>query len=147
MIGTILQIALGIVLSVIALGVVAMILGEKRTLRKECDDYSTLGTIVRRLLIVLFLLVCLTFCFSYWVSSWFLLILIPPILFSIMWLLPKMFPIKQKEGTSDKKEKTYFVTDEKYESNRNYLRNYYKNRTYVEQKSSPRKKSEQEEEK
>ena len=141
MIGTVLQIALGIVLSVIALGVVAMILGEKKTLHKESDDYSTLGTMVRQLLILLFLLVCLTLCFSYWVSSWFLLTLVPPILFAIMWLLPEMFPIKQKKGTSDKKEKTYFVTDEKYESSRNYIRNYFKNRTNAKQNSSPRKKA------
>ena len=123
MASTILNIAVGFFLALVGLALTALVVGERKSLRKNSDDYHTMGKLLRVLLVILFLFVATILGLSYWVSLWFFIALIPSLLFT----LPVIFPNKQRVGaalTADNPaygSKNKYFTREDYEESKNRL--------------------------
>ena len=135
MISDIIKIAVGLALSIIAIFLIALVFGERKTLRKESADHYTIGKIIKVCLGILILVLIAIVSLSYWLSAWFLLSLIPPFVMTAIFILPETFP--QKERTSNRETtdsvKTRIITEAEYERARNSLINHAKRKSSVDE--------------
>lgn len=133
MINVIIKIAGGLALSIIAIFSIALVFGERKTLRKESAYHYTIGKIIKVWVGILILVVIAIISLSHWISVWFLLALIPPLVMTAMFVLPEIFPQKELTINREKADsvKTWIITEEKYERARDFLINYAKRKSSV----------------